>query len=103
MHTPGPWIVETHSTKYPDLFTYSIIAPNGYTEPDGSMCRCAVGMGEFDSLEDASLIAAAPDLLKALKELLTAVRHMPNLLQTYPSIDTITAASDAIAKAEQPQ
>ncbi len=43
---------------------------------------------------------ATDALLTALKALLEAVRRMPNLLMSYPSIDTITAASDAIASAE---
>lgn len=54
-----------------------------------------------EATANARLIAAAPDLLAAGEALLEAVRKMPNLLLSYPSMDVITAMSDAIAKARQ--
>lgn len=59
-HTPGPWSVEEQWATDADgkgfRFAYWIGAD------DGEICRSVL------SLEDARLIAAAPDLLAALKD-----------------------------------
>ena len=63
-HTPGPWIV--YDPEMPDTeATYGIDGPDGQpvvyfglTKNDG-----------INLIEDARLIAAAPELLEALKEL----------------------------------
>lgn len=67
--TPGPWHVERHATRYPDLFTYDIIAPRGWADPTtGETVRCGVAAG-LDCAADARLIAAAPELVAAVAEL----------------------------------
>ena len=55
-HTPGPWMADSH---YP-----SVSAP---TAPNLALCNDhAIPMSE--RIANARLIAAAPDLLEALKE-----------------------------------
>lgn len=72
--TDGPWIVETHPTSYPDLFTYDIIAPHGWSDPEtGRVRACAVATG-LDSAADARLIAAAPELLRTLLQVRDSLR-----------------------------
>lgn len=53
--TPGPWHVEPRATKYPDLIEYDV--SNGQFNI----------AQRLDCPHDAALIAAAPDLLRALK------------------------------------
>lgn len=57
MHTPGPWEVTTHPNQSAILITAgaNIIAVPGYTENDDEYAA------------NARLIAAAPDLLEALR------------------------------------
>ena len=62
--TPAPWTIKVLKTKYPDLFTYTVLGVN--TTPDASYSGAAFTVAsELDSLDDARLIAAAPDLLFA--------------------------------------
>jgi len=68
-HTPGPWEIRTNPTKYADLFTYDVIGQNDDYGKSGvpfSGKHLAVAMG-LDSIEDAHLIAAAPDLYDACR------------------------------------
>jgi hypothetical protein len=64
--TPGPWVVEIHKTEYPDIFRYNVMAPKGWREDTGKYSKCSVATG-LDCPHDAALIAAAPDMLAALK------------------------------------
>ena len=62
-HTPGPWMADSH---YP-----SVSAP---TAPNLSLCNDhAIPMSE--RLANARLIAAAPDLLEALRWTARALDH----------------------------
>lgn len=68
-HTPGPWLFREHATEYPDLKEYTLHAPRGYQEPDtGEFKSCGIICGVIDNLPDARLIAAAPDMLDALRD-----------------------------------
>ena len=66
-HTPGPWNVgPTHlESEGKTWLTFSyqthIVAPNGLTD------LAIVEVGEDEGIANACLIAAAPDLLAALK------------------------------------
>jgi len=61
-HTPGPWFVDPDDTL-------AIRAPDGDDEP-WHVAEVIEYCGEGDQTEaNARLIAAAPDLLEALKEL----------------------------------
>jgi hypothetical protein len=65
--TPGPWTVETHKTKYPDILLYNVLAPRGWKEEDDEYRICSVAQ-ELDSDGDAYLISAAPDLRDELRK-----------------------------------
>ena len=67
-HTPGTWTVEKWPTKYHDLYTYNIVAEVDPETDPYHVTRYGVA-GELDSEADASLIAAAPELLEALDEM----------------------------------
>lgn len=87
-HTPGPWHV-AEMNHYGRVMVNS----NGW-----HVCSAAAGVPTGQVEANASLIAAAPDLLESLKEM-SAVLHCdpaPSALM----IGTLSRAYDAIAKAE---
>lgn len=100
-HTPGPWFV-TSSGQPHDLVTS--------THDDGlddDVCEVYGGNDDSDEVRaaNAHLIAAAPELLAALKEaeraLTVAVRHACDMPDFDPGEHhVIKAARAAIAKAE---
>ena len=86
-HTPGPWAIEA--------------APNGYTYIRAEHRAEIALVGSENMLADdssaasnAMLIAAAPDLLEALRDLVEAVED-----PEASSLMRLNAARDAIAKA----
>lgn len=96
-HTPGPWIFKDGSI-YQDrkdgLLVAFAVGPPGQA--------AAAGAGDWATYEalyaveaaDALLIAAAPDLLAALRGILS-----PDGKSVYATRELITAAGAAIAKA----
>ena len=113
-HTPGPWIIKYSGNGYP----YQLDAPNGSRGP--GVIRSVTRWGAFsfpsspEALANARLIAAAPELLEALKWLHELCIHAnPGAfdngnLDATGSIDEgdvlaselIRGAQSAIAKAE---
>jgi len=87
-HTPGPWAVNRYITSGNQSLGFHITGPR-----DGSVSPVCVGedtgYGEIDA--NARLIAAAPELLEALKK---AVNR-----QGFTNAELITARA-VIAKAE---
>ncbi len=94
-HTPGPWsvghvTVNTRERKWKDIFV-----------PGGHIARCyldtAVGSQQAANIK---LIAAAPELLAALREIIEQARYQgfgdPVSRMSYAE----HVARDAIAKAE---
>ena len=72
-HTPGPWIIDRERPEFrfvgedtPEEI--GIVGPNGYV-----LARVIGERADTDAdgIEDARLIAAAPELLGALQQLLT--------------------------------
>lgn len=67
-HTPGPWVVFDGDTEHPGIDmadgSFSIVV---YGE-DGEPFEGVRGRSPAETLANARLIAAAPDLLEALKE-----------------------------------
>jgi hypothetical protein len=102
-HTPGPWIVVENVN---DIFIDSPIESNG---GDESIEVCRMSRQDEDPYitPNARLIAAAPELLEALKRLLGAIEADVKISPTMPvkiSFETngmaIDEARAAIAKAE---
>jgi hypothetical protein len=82
MHTPGPWKVENNRQH-----VYSVLGYDNFP--------IVWEMGGLNTLENARLIAAAPDLLEALKELLPLADEMSG-----NASKIIARADAAIKKAE---
>ena len=87
-HTPGPWSV---LTEYGDETSVMGIEPNVLW---GCGCCGSPNLG----LKDAQLIAAAPDLLEALEELMTCKQG--ELCDHYPAAYKKARAAIAKAKGE---
>lgn len=66
MSTTGPWIVETFAC--PDRGEVTQVS--AFSEDGNRILCCEVQ--SFKKIEDAKLIAAAPDLLEALQEIVAA-------------------------------
>lgn len=68
-HAPGPWIA-SRDRFHPD----SIIIRRGGTDvADEFVLIAGVNLGRTDAKANASLIAAAPDLLASVTELLNCI------------------------------
>ena len=79
-HTPGPWTIQHgHSSR-----VYLINSPQGHAVGE-------IVYSDTRNPSDAQLIAAAPDLLAAIQNLLT----MPDYDGTTPTSKTRKAAKDA--------
>lgn len=94
-HTPGPWEVKRESGLRQRIQACSDKGTLAYMT-----ARPGAHLGNFSHDQiaaNARLIAAAPDLLAALKELLAWHKEE---YQSNPVIDA--RARDAIAKAEKP-
>ncbi|HDS6401459.1 TPA: hypothetical protein QHX37_002429 [Morganella morganii subsp. morganii] len=73
--TPGPWEVtdDVESNRHTASDTYHHIGAGEWFHDDFS--NTGFGISGYMSIHDAKLIAAAPDLLKALIELRKLVTH----------------------------
>lgn len=90
-HTPGPWTV-----REDQAFTFRIIGP-----------KTKDGLAICGTKEDANLIAAAPDVLEALEQLVSDITQCPEYVGAMKShgfdidvIDAIKSARKAIKKAK---
>ena len=110
-HTPGPWVVEVAQGKYP-----YVVADQGKGWDNPLVCSLYEDVTPEDSVTigawlqanpnaapNARLIAAAPDLLAALKTLLDAasVGHYPFDETKGWKHPALQAARSAITKATQ--
>lgn len=92
-HTPGPWIV---------VGGFSVKAVNGRRSYPSATSVCSFipyphdGASNDEARANAALTAAAPDLLTALRELMTAFGGVT----THPQQAAWDVARAAIAKAE---
>ena len=94
-HTPGPWMIERYGS-HKDL----VIAPGADIETAG-IAEVDRRPGDPDGpTPNARLIAAAPEMLEALRSLADAV-DVTEIPQWVPALGTAyDAARAAIAKAE---
>jgi len=102
-HTPGPW----HNAPWTSHAAISILAHTGQRLAGQSwptlIADCAPIDGYSDNaLANARLIAAAPDLLAALRQLLADVEELgfENVSIEHPMVKGVPMARAAIAKAE---
>ena len=87
--TPGPWFVDYSGAN--DAYEIAPMDPNGITMNwDKEICITA-----DNSIENANLIAAAPDLLEALQGLLIRIADE----EEYGPEHAVTKARAAISKA----
>lgn len=92
-HTPGPWEVVEFNPEFRE--GYSVDSAGGQAVV-GTCC----GAGIY-RLEDARLIAAAPDLLAACKTLVTCILALNNDdAETRRDFPELAPAEAAIARAE---
>jgi hypothetical protein len=98
--TPTPWEVESHPDyKYPDIILYDV---KGHNPDFGKSGVCYSGehfgiVSGMDSKDDAYLIAAAPDMYQALKDIIDGYNDQGLGKVTYTSINK---AVKAVLKAE---
>lgn len=86
-HTPGPWVIDPCGD----------ILGNRNTETDnGLICAMCTDRDDGEGTDNARLIAAAPELLEALEELLFCAVHGNGLEAHYKAQ---AKARAAIAKA----
>lgn len=101
-HTPGPWVIWGLNSKTGDL-TIGIANETGPKKHIAELCWPkdeAQEPGGPTGLDDARLIAAAPDLLAALKALSFAAQTSGGVAGRDDAlVDAIGVASRAIAKA----
>lgn len=90
-HTPGPWLIEAETCHTGDIATVHNTAEKWVTIYAPHWME--TGMGEQEQSANARLIAAAPDLMEALKNLLEA-HYNGNVIRS----DCLDAEA-AIAKA----
>lgn len=113
-HTAGSWatrgwsitgptaavdymVVEAAKERTPEVFTRTVAQAAGVGK--AAVCT-AYGMSAEEAQANACLLAAAPDLLEALRALLTAVGRITTEYPTgYDGEKAEALASDAIAKA----
>lgn len=98
--TPGPWQAISHNDT--DVAVNSETCPWIVEEVDGYSIAYVLGdVPELNAELNARLIAAAPDLLEALKNLLEEASDCWRIGEHYDGRDgVIIAAHNAIAKAE---
>ncbi len=98
--TPGPWRIFQTKGK-PPFFVIGIGREDGLGITDGNVGLGIWGADSPEALANARLIAAAPDLAAALKELMDTLRvHAPGTTLNNHQFDTLgIRCNNALAKA----
>lgn len=103
-YTPGPWVMEGHfvfgpvheQSRHPNgrVLVAKVVRGSYRADPllDGGADRFS-----FDSLHDARLIAAAPELYEALEAAYLVLTSQKTRLEEYA--DAVALARAALAKA----
>lgn len=94
-HTPGPWAVDDRRAKGGCLQVQA-----QHRGPGSSYCVAEVNFYE-QPLENASLIAAAPDLLAALEVMTDIVWQYSQSMTGDGYVDELAQARAAITKAKE--
>ena len=84
-HTPGPWIIDSEPSQRWTIYgaTRRIVKLVGHTDPE--------------TIANAALIAAAPDLLRASRLLIKSITESEHDVDG-PTADAIEKLMDAIDK-----
>ena len=101
--TPGPWAIHTCNENGPFLYSFFLSTPADNNEFERIICRFPTGTGQFsdmgrENLANANLISAAPDLLSALKEMMSVFQDHEQYDEE--SAEVVSIARAAIAKAK---
>lgn len=102
-HTPGPWVVDEKwpNTRFPSYMPIS--GAIGQPQEHRALANVvtAIGGERYEEGEaNARLIAAAPDLLKALERLVLMVSILPPAMDEPGSAIAISRAAIAKARGE---
>jgi hypothetical protein len=95
------WIVRTNKTKYPDLYTYTILEENpdhykgGANNPDYFSVA-----SELDSKENAYLISASHDMYTVINKTIESIENAINEQGVHFHANLLPELKNAIAKAE---
>ena len=101
-HTPGPWTISIDRDKYDSSRdVIRVRAEEDRNHPQGPLTVARVNQYLADeSVANARLIAAAPDLLEALKSCRSNMRILAKAAGCYSSFESAdNAAREAIEKA----
>lgn len=96
-HTPGPWLHMAFSASVPalDLPVRHIVAPVG----ERPVCAVASRGTALESFANAALVAAAPELLEAIKSLRDHAYYMAEMTGIPVPTGLVAVFESAIAKA----
>lgn len=103
-HTPGPWVVKFQPMKwkYGSLISeqWVIKGPNNKHSPVALVKVAGYGPGPSKAVRkaNATLIAAAPDMLEALEGMVEMATH--HMMEPEERRDILSNARAAIAKAK---
>jgi hypothetical protein len=98
-HTKGPWTHKPVQAK--DSYVHSMIGPESELRDGHGMGAALRRVDDAESAANAALMAAAPELLAALKEMVGA-GHMCDWFETLHGADALKQARAAIARATTP-
>jgi hypothetical protein len=99
-HTPGPWIADDNE-GFGAWHIWSGMTPTGSGTPGPLVATIVGDSAETDA--NASLIAAAPELLEAAKAYMAMIEHPETKITRVGGPDPVKSVNDmlaAIAKAE---
>jgi hypothetical protein len=100
-HTPGPWEIGSINKKDKNLYWSAVFTPKNTGKFHTPRAGEALGVDREECEANAHLIAAAPDLLEALRLLLEASDGLNGESEWLD--ERLNAARAAIAKAEGAQ
>jgi hypothetical protein len=105
-HTPGPWEIGSINKRDKNLWWSAVFTPKSTGKFHTPRAGEALGVDREECEANARLIAAAPDLLEALRGLLRetkAKNPSPKVGKDFSLLVHIEGARKAIAKAEGAQ
>lgn len=99
--TPGPWHAYNRGIGWEVHVGHPVASDDG-TCPDGCASRVNDGFRETFTEADARLVASAPDLYEALKEVVGEMRREHDRGDGHFSTEQVESSEGALRKAEGP-